>query len=627
MYFKFDLRNRLNQVKKVIEESDLAFSKDGKDDNNIDIYFPNMTKETSVFSTENANNIVRKILCDINKIWRDKEEKFEKVYFIGYSMGALLARKTYVCACACGKTNSIDIPLEAEFNGFDFKLSNQWAAKIDRIILLGGINRGWSINHHLSLFRSLLWSIIVGIGNVMMLFNKKPLVFSIRKGSSFVTQLRIQWIYMRKRTDSKKQELGKALTIQLLGSKDNLVSPEDNVDSITGRDFIYLEVPFSDHLNVVEIIDSKNKNKLDLDNHCRKRKDVFLSALIDDIATLEEKSSPLTAHTEIATISHKYSARNPDNVTDVIFVIHGIRDEGHWTNKVAQQVILENEKANKIRINQNRKTRHFEIETSRYGYFPMLLFALPWTRRKKLAWFMDQYAENLVLYPNATFSFIGHSNGTYLLAQALEKYQFCKFKRVVFAGSVVPKEYDWHKYIEREARVEFVLNYVATFDWVVAIFPNFLNLFQKDLGSAGHDGFDAGFENSIKTKNNKSEKVRNIKYIKGQHDAALNEYIWKAIAKFIVDDAPGLLNLAELQPNQISKYSRGINSNGKLRDNILEFCLEIVGRFPVIVWAIIILGLILIGAFILFQIPWGEWQKAVVFMVYLGLIWQVLTRI
>ena len=631
--FRFNLRTKLKGIKQVIENNDSGWNDNPECFDCADIYFPDLTEEMSVFSTVNPNAIVRKILDNINKIWRDRKDKYEKIYLIGYSAGALLARKIYICACS--QTEFQAIPLEKEFDSFDFELSNQWAVKVDRIILLGGINRGWSIDHHLSLFRSMLWTVLAGIGNVMMLFGKKPFIFSLRKGASFVTQLRIQWIYLE-RQNALKEPLGKALTVQLLGSRDNLVSPEDNIDSVTGRNFIYLEVPFSDHFSVLEITASKNNQKPNKSKLYQKRKDVFLSALTEDRETLETKSSPLTTGTDIITLPHKYSANDPQKVTDVIFVIHGIRDEGHWTNKIAQEVILQNERANQIRVGNGQKLHYFEIETSRYGYFPMLLFALPWTRRAKLAWFMEQYAENLMLYPNAEFSFIGHSNGTYLLAQALQQYQFCKFKRVVFAGSVVPKEYDWHQYIDREKRVEFVLNYVATLDWVVAIFPNFLHFFQKDLGSAGHDGFEAGFDPNVNLKSQlitadkkiaKSCRVCNIKYVRGQHGAALDEYAWKAIAKFIVEDISDLANLAGLQPAEIFKYSRGIGSEGKLWNNVLESALEVIGKHPWIAWGIIITVLTLIGSLILVELPWGEWEKTVAFTVYLGVIWNVLTKI
>ena len=114
---------------------------------------------------------------------------------------------------------------------------------------------------------------------------------------------------------------------------------------------------------------------------------------------------------------------------------------------------------------------------------------------------MDQYTEARVRYPNAKFSYVGHSNGTYLVARALRDYAAAKFARIVFAGSVVRCDYDWEKYskaadgeICRHSRVEKVLNYVATSDWVVAMFPKAMQLYRPiDLGGAGHDGFKQAF--------------------------------------------------------------------------------------------------------------------------------------
>ena len=622
--------NKLKDLKEVIEES---FADD------MDIYYPNLNKEMIFYSINNPNNIVKDLLEDINRIWTNKT--YDKIYIIGYSTGALIARKLYVCACG----NNPEAPLEEKFKGCN--LPTQWADAIDRIILLAGINRGWSINHHLSLMKAISWTIVAGLGNLMMLFsfNKlKPLLFNIRKGAFFITQLRIQWIYMRRKVNSDENKIGNALTIQLLGTKDDLVSPEDNIDLVSGKDFVYMEVPFSNHLNVVEMLpDHKN---IDKNFEREKRKDKFLFALTGKKNELKQQSQQVITNIEPFTLSHKLLTKKKDEITDVVFVIHGIRDEGHWTNKIAQRVILENEEANEKRWKKDK--RHFAIETSRYGYFPMLLFALPWTRRAKVAWFMDQYAENLVLYPKAEFSFIGHSNGTYLVAQALKEYQCCKFNRIVFAGSVVPKEYDWYQYTHREKRVKLVLNYVATFDWVVAIFPNFLHFIQRDLGSAGHDGFKAGFNINKKREQKpkivlkiillfrrfarklrnklssrfhickrikKSFRVGNIKYVKGQHGAALNEYNWDVIAKFIVYDSPTFPKVEDLKIPKITQDKR---------TNILS----IIGKFPLIAWIILILILGGIGVLIwLLASHLGERLQTLIFMLYLGLIWTVLTRI
>ena len=100
------------------------------------------------------------------------------------------------------------------------------------------------------------------------------------------------------------------------------------------------------------------------------------------------------------------------------------------------------------------------------------------------------------------FSYVGHSNGTYLVARALKDYPAARFHRIVFAGSVVRCDYDWlqiSRPIPGETselpRVDKVLNFTATGDWVVALFPKGLQPIKAiDLGSAGHDGFVQGFD-------------------------------------------------------------------------------------------------------------------------------------
>ena len=67
-----------------------------------------------------------------------------------------------------------------------------------------------------------------------------------------------------------------------------------------------------------------------------------------------------------------------------------------------------------------------------YGYFGMGPFLIPSVRRKKVAWFMEKYLEARVKYPNAKFSYIDHSHGTYILTKALETYKQCYFDNVCF---------------------------------------------------------------------------------------------------------------------------------------------------------------------------------------------------
>src|SRR5262249_4086119 len=172
--------------------------------------------------------------------------------------------------------------------------------------------------------------------------------------------------------------------------------------------------------------------------------------------------------------------------------------------------------------------------TTSYGYFAMAPFVLPWIRRRKVAWLMDQYAEARAHYPRADFSYVGHSNGTYLVARALLDYPAAKFKRIVLAGSVVRRDYDWLGLINLDklgnrfgARVKQVLNYVATNDRVVAIFPKGLEpIGAFDLGGAGHNGFIQG---------SAAGPVHQVEFIKGGHGAGHREQHWDEIARFIVN--------------------------------------------------------------------------------------------
>ncbi len=206
---------------------------------------------------------------------------------------------------------------------------------------------------------------------------------------------------------------------------------------------------------------------------------------------------------------------------------------------------------------------------------------------------MDQYSENKAMYPQAEFSFVGHSNGTYLLAKALSEYPSCIFKNIVFAGSVVPTTYTWNKLL-RKKQIQNVMNYVATSDWVVAIFPKALELtkLQKDLGSGGHDGF------------NDIEKPKEIEFVRGSHGAALREENWDDIAEFIVNGNP---------PKKILK--------GK-QSGLIVF----LGKISPLIWLALVALIVLIGASIINYSPWAEWLRTTVFIGYVWFIYQVLTR-
>lgn len=502
---------RLAQVRRVVEKNNF----------NADILAPNLP--FSIFSMAHPSHVVADLLILIDQAFEKSREGgapgYQHILLIGHSIGALFARKLYVCAWGEQPKAPFEPALKdlVAKKGQPLSSARPWAHLVDRVILLAAMNRGWSVSHHQSLLKAILVRIGKFIGSIVrMIFGRMPIVFSVQRGAPFLTQLRLQWLFMCRAEPWKPKRTKMALTIQLLGSVDDLVSPNDNIDLVAGQDFIYLDVPVSNHSTIVEMDDPKNGEARrstivdmnDLDNR-EARGRVFKDALFKCAHELQEDQ--LVLEDSISSKNYK--------VTDVVFVIHGIRDEGYWTQKIARRVMAKG--------NGNEKQRIFASETSSYGFFPILSFFLPSRRWEKVEWLMDQYAETCARYPKAErFHYVGHSHGTYLLARALKEYPACRFDRVVFAGSVVQRHYDWQQFIEKK-QVGAVLNFVASGDWVVAFFPKGLqSLRHKDLGSAGHDGF------------REAPKIfQPDGYIEGGHSAALKESMWEAIAGFIVKDS------------------------------------------------------------------------------------------
>jgi hypothetical protein len=383
------------------------------------------------------------------------------------------------------------------------------------------------------------WTLRTWLGNVLAFVRQKsPLLFHLRRGSPFLAQLRIQWLSMQRAFRKGWKSVGGAATIQLLGSIDDFVSPTDNIDLVTGSEFIYLNVPRTGHQSIAVMDDSDNG---------RLRFEIFKEALLSPVDDLKKRS----------VLPSDLLPKQPDeSVTDVVFIVHGIRDEGYWTQKIAQRV----------KALGRQKQRKIASVASGYGYFPLLSFLLPWVRRSKVEWLIDQYTEALALYPEAEYSFIGHSNGTYLLARALEECPCLHFNRVVFAGSVVRRDYDWSSMLEA-GRVRGVLNYVATADWVVAFFPKLMqDLRLQDIGSAGHDGFTQSWTTS-------PSGLKQVEYVAGDHHAAIGEARWDELAEFIIDGTlPPLRN-----------------------DNRRAWWVVALGRVPILIWAILAAVLVACG--------------------------------
>lgn len=445
-----------------------------------------------LFSNANLFALAWQMEAGIDAHQRAKQ--YERITLCGYSIGALLVRKAYVYGCG----SVADAPGTAGTRAVTGP-TKDWTTKVDRLVLLAGMNRGWdrdSKQKDVPFYkRSLLW---LGL-TIARLSGTGHLLRHCEKGEPFVANLRLQWLEVMRRTAPSS----KPIVIQLLGDSDDVVSSDDSKDVTVARDFIWVVVNNTDHANVAKL--GNEGTKLE-------RKHKIQMAFGDEAAVAElRRMNPAT------------NVREDPDVTSVVFVLHGIRDMGEWTSqfqKPLQDAYLKNHPDGKSKLHVHRAS---------YSYFGMGPFLLWADRQRNVRWFMDQVTELTAEYPNVKpedIHFIGHSNGTYILASALDKYATLKMGRAALAGSVIRRDFPWGAF---SGRIERVRNYVGAKDWVVGLLPRVFelpvfNFFNRDIGSAGFNGFEDGFAAPMETR-----------FVRGAHGAALHKDNIPSIVAFITD--------------------------------------------------------------------------------------------
>lgn len=405
---------------------------------------------------------------------------YKQIILIGHSLGALIARKVYLIA-------------HGQYSDYQqrplFVVGKRaWAPCITRLVLLAGMNRGsklWPKNAQTPLLR---W-----LGRVLSLTLARGLrlgrlVRAAHRGAPFVVNLRLDWLQLT------STGVEPNMVVQLAGLRDTVVDASDHVDLLSGRTFHYLPVEGTSHHALVQ---------LDSTPAGQDRKAKFLTALQGN-GSLPGEAVPNVAQ--------------PDKtVTQVLLLMHGIRDYGKWTEDVRNEI---------------QKNTAVRAEITNYDYLPLLPFLLGLGRNRQVRLLMDRYAEARSRYPNAAVSFLGHSNGTYVMASALRRYPACRFARVAFLGSILHRRFPWRR--EMQACVGQLRNYVATADCVVAIFPSFFEAVRilpvnRDFGSAGHTGFTQV-----------DDRFQNVTYIEGGHGAGLEPKHRGAVLSFLMDGQPAV---------------------------------------------------------------------------------------
>jgi hypothetical protein len=307
-------------------------------------------------------------------------------------------------------------------------------------------------------------------------------VKDVLRGSDFITNLRISWI--REINPMPKPPL----VVQFLGTEDGLVSEEDSQDIQAFPTGYQEHIPGGAHSDLFMLSKAQDPE-----------------ARFQLIASAFQRPREIIQVREVGTKGRR-----------VVLLLHGIRANNRtWVRDL--QEFLAARWPDTVAI------------AATYGRFSARKFVFPMTRRKFLGWLQDMYAERLAENPQATFYFIGHSNGTYLLGHSLNRIPGMRFDRVLLAGSVLPASYDWKNKMAARQVAE-LRNDCAERDVPVAVLCAALRgLGMNDVGTAGFDGFTT-WQSSAK---------REIAYYRGGHGAALAADNLPRLAAYLMDGDPG----------------------------------------------------------------------------------------
>lgn len=495
----------------------------------VEIFAPPL--DLHMFSMRTPESIAEELFITVDeKIC--SMANLDRIVLVGYSAGAPIARRIFCMAHGTVENACLgDGPAP-------------WADKIDRMVIVAGITRGWEFSSaspaKVRFFSPALFLIARIIGWLKRLVasfkkqnahspSKLPFIWQLRRGAPFIVSTRIYFIEIIERLKHRCQKFpkkdyplranGLPSTIVLLGSQDEYLSPSDTTELGPRKEFVFLEVPNSNHVDILRITGDQANDAVRIQHVCE--------SLINSFDDLRSKESAVQADDlddyldpmDLTTDNNeRYDAKL--DVDHVVMIIHGIRDDGFWTKRVAKEVKV-------IGRNYNLSVR---AATPTYGYFSMWDFLRAGGRSHAVFWLLERYADIKSRYPRAKISFVGHSNGTYLAGRALEICREIQFENIVLAGSVIRRSYAWSKFPDQVNRV---LNYVGSSDSVVALLPAVfekLRLRWLDVGGAGAFGFDEANRRSVGA----SPELYEYRFIEGGHGAAVAEGFWREIARFAI---------------------------------------------------------------------------------------------
>lgn len=416
------------------------------------------------WSLEEMDQLAHQLQAEIDVWWKLAGDDsgaggYDEIVLVGHSLGGLLIRHAFLLG-------------QGEEAGYSKLRKQEWVDAVTRVVLLATPNRGFAPKNLSRRHR-----FVYRLARLVLRLTAKDL----QQGSAYVTDLRIRWMRFFQAHPSDVR------VVQMLGGDDELVNRDDSLDIEVLPTAAHISVPGTRHDDIFDTTHAERGE----DRYQLIRRAVF--GIYDP------------------TIPEGFEAETD---ASVVFILHGIRaGKDRWVRHIKDAFKEDTPYGN---------DKKYVLFGPSYGRVSALSFALPFTRGKNLRFLQDRYSDYVARYPNATFHFIGHSNGTYLLGKALATVPAIRFNKVFLAGTVLPQDYDWSERFQAR-QVGTLRNDRSFKDRVVAYLCSALRgLRMRDVGTAGVFGFDK-----------LDREIEGIVYPAGGHGGALEDDSLAGIVNFI----------------------------------------------------------------------------------------------
>lgn len=160
---------------------------------------------------------------------------------------------------------------------------------------------------------------------------------------------------------------------------------------------------------------------------------------------------------------------NPDSI--VLLLVHGIQTDGSWQKLVSNE-LGDIENLNVVELGYECVTVAQLVSPFRGAPVKKITNDIRDVRRRE---------------PKARLMVIAHSFGSYIISEILKKSSDISFEKIIFCGSIVPRNYPWSRYAPNMEKGS-IINDVGTKDF----YPIWATCSSLGYGSSGFRGFQNG---------------------------------------------------------------------------------------------------------------------------------------